>query len=249
MKSGYTNQLKQSMSVKKGVILAGGLGTRLHPLTKTTNKHLLPVYDKHMVMFPVETLQKAGINQILVISDSQHIGSFEKLLPGEYPGVVFSYATQDNPRGGIADALRLAKDFAAGESIAVILGDNIFEDNLDFTVVDGDAAKVFLKEVQDTKGLGIADIKDGVLTSILEKPDNPPTNFAVVGAYVYPPSVFDVISQIKPSGRGELEITDVNNYFAAQGKLAYQELKGFWEDAGTFEGIFRSAAWRKSMVK
>ncbi len=229
----------------KGVILAGGLGTRLHPLTKTTNKHLLPVYDKHMVMFPVETLQKAGIKEILVISDSQHIGSFEKLLTSEYPNVSFAYKTQDNPKGGIADALHIAKDFADGQAVAVILGDNIFEDDLDFTIPDGKTAKVFVKELESVKGLGVADIKNGQLVTILEKPENAPSRFAVVGAYVYPPAVFDVIETIQPSQRGELEITDVNNYFAAKGQLAHQEIKGFWEDAGTFEGIHRSSTWRK----
>lgn len=230
----------------KGVILAGGLGTRMRPLTITTNKHLLPVYDKQMIIFPIETLVKSGIKNILIVSDKQFINDFSKLLgSGSDFGINLSYQTQNNPKGGIADALMVSKDFAGEDSIAVILGDNIFEDNLNLEIKQGKSAKVFLKKVDNKKDFGIAEIKNGELVNILEKPNIPPSDFAVLGAYVYPPSVFSIIGNIKPSARGELEITDVNNYYANKGELDYQEVKNFWADAGTFEGLFESSVWRR----
>jgi glucose-1-phosphate thymidylyltransferase len=230
----------------KGVILAGGLGTRLHPLTHTTNKHLLPVYDKHMIMFPIETLHSSGVKDILIITNKHHVADFQNLLGPEDPaGLNISYEIQENPKGGIADALKIAKNFVVNNHFAVLLGDNIFEDILNLDMRNGKTAKVFIKEVKNIKELGAAELKNGELVNIIEKPKTPPSNFAVLGAYVYPPDVFNVIDGLKPSGRGELEVTDINNYYAAKGQLDYGQIQGFWQDAGTFEGLFRSSEWRK----
>lgn len=239
-----------NMKNKKGVILAGGLGTRMMPLTSITNKHLLPVYDQQMIMFPLKTLISSGIRDILIITDKKFIGDFSKLLGnGKKLGVSLSYGTQKNPKGGIADALKSAKDFVKKEEFAVILGDNIFEDTLNFQLEGGKLAKVFLKEVANPDGFGVAQIEKGRLVKIFEKPKEFVSNLAALGAYVYSPDVFDVIKKIKPSQRGEMEITDINNYYAQKDKLCYQKINGFWADAGTFDGLFESSKWRKSKVK
>lgn len=233
-----------------GVILAGGLGTRMKPLTEITNKHLLPIYDQQMIMFPIKTLVNSGIKDILVISDKQFIGDFSKLLgSGSELGVSLTYKTQDNPKGGIADAMRVSKNFVGKDNFVVILGDNIFENNLNLDIRQSKLAKVFLKNVIDVKGFGAAHIKDGELINILEKPDLPHSNLAVLGVYVYGHGVFDIIDNLKLSNRGELEITDVNNYYAKIGKLDYGEVKGFWADAGTFEGLFESFVWRRNNMR
>lgn len=234
----------------KGVILAGGLGTRLLPLTLNANKHLLPIYDQQMIMFPLKTLVNSGVNDILIVSDKRFIGDLYKLLgAGKKLGISLSYATQKNPKGGIADALKSAKNFVGNSSFAVLLGDNVFEETLDFRLKAGRLAKVFLKEMSDPKGFGVAQIKEGKLINIFEKPKKFVSNSAVLGAYVYLPDVFDVIKILKPSKRGEMEITDVNDYYAKKDKLCFQKVKGFWADAGTFEGLFKCSAWRRSNIK
>ena len=231
----------------KGVILAGGLGTRMRPLTITTNKHLLPVYDQQMILFPLQTLVNSGIKDILITTDKNFVGEFSKLLgSGKDYGCNICYRVQENPKGGIADALKLAKDFASGESVMIILGDNIFEDILNPDLKEGKLAKVFLKKVVNPRELGVAEVKNESICNILEKPENPPSDLAVTGAYIFPNSVFEVIDSLIPSKRGELEITDVNNYYAKRSELCFEEIKGFWADAGTFDGLFECSLWRKN---
>ena len=228
----------------KGVILAGGTGSRLKPLTKITNKHLLPVYNKPMIYFPLETLLDAGIKDILIVSGKEHAGDFLKLLgSGKDFNAKFTYEIQDEA-GGIAQALSLAEDFADGEKVVVVLGDNIIEDSIKNAVKEfekSDSAFIFLKKVPDAERFGVAELKGKKVVSIEEKPIKPKSNFAVTGIYMYPPEVFKVIKTLKPSNRGELEITDVNNFFAKKGKLKSSFLKGYWSDAGTFESLFRAA--------
>ena len=225
----------------KGVILAGGTGSRLYPLTKVTNKHLLPVYDKPMIYYPMETLINAGIKDIMIVSGRGHAGHFLELLgSGVDFGVHFTYEIQEKA-GGIAQALSLAEDFVDGDSVTVILGDNIFQDNVKEDVADfNNGAKIFLKEVPDAYRFGVAELKDEKIIGVEEKPKVPKTNFAVTGLYIYDPEVFDVIKALKPSGRGELEITDVNNYYINKGVMEYGILEGFWSDAGTFESLLRA---------
>ncbi len=229
----------------KGVILAGGLGTRLYPLTKVTNKHLLPVYNKPMIFYPIETLVKAGITDIMVVTGGPHCGHFMSILKnGHELGIKhLEYAYQEN-EGGIADALSLTREFAEGDSVTVILGDNtsdadITEDIQNFK----QGALLFLKEVSDPERFGIAtfDPQDSSkIIKITEKPQNPDSKWAVTGVYVYDNQVFDFIDQIKPSGRGELEITDVNNRYVEKGQLSWSELKGYWWDAGTFDTLLQA---------
>ncbi len=229
----------------KGVILAGGLGTRLYPLTKVTNKHLLPVYNKPMIFYPIDTLVKAGITDIMVVTGGPHCGHFMSILKnGKELGIThLEYAYQEN-EGGIADALSLAKDFADGDSITVILGDNtsdadIKEEIASFT----EGALIFLKEVPDPKRFGIATFDPSNKTKIVnitEKPENPDSNMAVTGVYIYDKQVFDFIDAIEPSQRGELEITDVNNKYVEKGQLRWGELKGYWWDAGTFDTLLEA---------
>lgn len=230
----------------KGVILAGGLGTRLRPLTNVTNKHLLPVYDRPMIYYPIECLLNAGIQDILVVTGGEHAGDFLKLLKnGKDLGVRhLAYAYQEG-EGGIADALKLAEDFADGDKICVVLGDNIIEGNLRvaagqfFTQRSG--AKLLLKEVPDPQRFGVVRFDDdGKIVEIIEKPQNPPSNYAVIGVYFYDADVFDICKTLKPSGRGELEITDVNNHYLQRGDLTYEILEGWWTDAGTFESLYRA---------
>ncbi len=225
----------------KGIILAGGTGSRLYPLTKVTNKHLLPVYDKPMIYYPLNTLINAGIDEIMIVSGRGHAGHFLELLgSGAEFGVRITYEIQEEA-GGIAQALNLAKDFADDGSIAVILGDNIFQDNVrdDVSNFSG-GAMIFLKEVPDAHRFGVAELDVDKVIGIEEKPKAPKSNYAVTGLYMYDSRVFDVIRTLKPSGRGELEITDVNNYYIAEGQMGYKVLEGYWSDAGTFESLLRA---------
>lgn len=229
----------------KGVILAGGLGTRLYPLTKVTNKHLLPVYNKPMVFYPIETLVKAGVVEIMVVTGGPHCGHFLSILKnGQELGIKhLEYAYQEN-EGGIAEALSLAREFVDKDSCTVILGDNTTDCDLSSDIKEfKEGAVVFLKEVPDPERFGVPVFdKDNpeLIIEIIEKPKNPPNNFAVTGLYIYDNEVFNFINQIKPSGRGELEITDVNNYYAKKGKLRFKNMQGFWRDAGTFETLLEA---------
>ncbi len=229
----------------KGVILAGGLGTRLYPLTKVTNKHLLPVYNKPMVFYPIETLVKAGVTDIMVVTGGPHCGHFLSILKNGYElGIKhLEYAYQEN-EGGIAEALSLAKDFVDKDNCVVILGDNTTDYDLTADIESfKDGAMVFLKEVPDPERFGVPVFdKDNpdLITEIIEKPKNPPNKFAVIGLYVYDNQVFNFVEQIKPSDRGELEITDVNNHYARAGKLRFKKIEGFWRDAGTFDTLLEA---------
>lgn len=226
----------------KGVILAGGTGSRLYPLTKVTNKHLLPVYDKPMICYPLQTLMDAGIDDILIVSGRGHVGHFLELLgSGSDLGVRLSYEIQEGA-GGIAQALGLAKRWSDGDDLAVILGDNIFEDSVRDAVESFEGgARVFLKEVSDAHRFGVAEVEGDRIVSIEEKPEKPKSNLAVTGLYLYDHRVFEVIKTLKPSGRGELEITDVNNAYIEQGEMGFSVLKGFWSDAGTFDSLLRAS--------
>ncbi len=229
----------------KGIILAGGTGSRMFPCTKVTNKHLLPVYNKPMVYYPLETLAKAGIKDVLIVTGGNSPGDFLKLLGN---GKSFSlkelHYTYQEGSGGIAEALGLAEDFADNGKVAVILGDNIFEDDISQAVKDFEkqklGAKLFLKKIPDPERFGVAEIKGKKIVNIEEKPKNPKSNYAVTGLYMYNGQVFDVIKTLKPSQRGELEITDVNNFYIKQETVTYEVVKGFWSDAGTFESLFRA---------
>jgi len=236
----------------KGIILAGGTGSRLFPLTKVTNKHLLPVYDKPMIYYPIETLLNSGIKDILIVSGKEHAGGFLKLLgSGKDFNAKFTYEMQEEA-GGIAQALSLAEDFADGEKVVVVLGDNIIEDSIKKAVEEfdeSDSAFIFLKEVSDAERFGVAELKEKKVILIEEKPIKPKSNFAVTGIYMYPFEVFKVIKTLKPSQRGELEITDVNNYFIKKGKLKANFLNGYWTDAGTFESLFKAAKLVRENLK
>ena len=226
----------------KGVILAGGTGSRLYPLTKVTNKHLLPVYDKPMICYPLEKLINAGIEEIMIVSGRGHVGHFLELLgSGSELGVSITYEIQEGA-GGIAQALGLARKWAGKDNVAVVLGDNIFEDNFreDVKSFDG-GAKVFLKEVPDPQRFGVAEVNGSRILSIEEKPQAPKSNLAVTGLYLYDARVFEIIRTLKPSGRGELEITDVNNAYVRNGEMRYSVLSGFWSDAGTFDSLMRAS--------
>ncbi len=230
----------------KGVILAGGHGTRLSPLTLITNKHLLPVYDRPMILYPLETLKKGGITEIMIVCGKEHAGHFMNFLgSGKEYGVKLSYALQSGA-GGIADALSLAEDFAGTEKIAVALGDNIFEDDFseDFNKFQNEkGAKVFIQEVSDPKRFGVAEIKDEKIVGIEEKPKMPKSNFATVGLFLYDSDVFAKIKKLTPSARGELEITDVHNMYISEGLLSFEKVRGFWSDAGTFDSLLSTATW------
>jgi glucose-1-phosphate thymidylyltransferase len=229
----------------KGVVLAGGTGTRLHPLTKITNKHLLPIYDRPMIYYPIQTLVDAGVRDILVVTGGKNSGDFLRLLAnGKDFGLEhLNYAYQEG-EGGIADALNLAEHFAAGQKICVVLGDNIIEGSIAEAAEEfrrqESGAKVLLKEVSDARRFGVAELRDGQIISIEEKPATPKSNYAVVGIYMYDPSVFDKIRKLVPSKRGELEITDVNNLYISESALSYSVLEGWWTDAGTFESLLRA---------
>jgi len=230
----------------KGVILAGGLGTRLYPLTKITNKHLLPVHDKPMIYYPLCTLINAGIRDILIVTGGSDAGDFLRLLGnGNEFGLQHINYTYQEGEGGIAAALSLAEFFANKEKICVILGDNIIETNI-LTAVKAfekqeRGAKILLKEVPDPHRFGVAEIDGGKIIRIEEKPKAPRSKFAVIGIYMYDSAVFDIIKTLKPSARGELEITDVNNEYIRQSNLTYEILQGWWTDAGTFESLLRAS--------
>lgn len=230
----------------KGVILAGGLGSRLAPCTVVTNKHLLPVYDKPMIYYPINTLIQAGIRDILIVTGGHSAGDFLKLLRnGNAFGLKHLNYTYQEGEGGIADALSLAEYFAAGDSICVILGDNIIEGNIKKPVKEfleqGGGARVLLKEVDDARRFGVADVAEGRVVRIIEKPKEPTSNLAVTGIYMYDGTVFDRIKKLSPSERGELEITDVNNMYLESGQLRWSTLNGWWTDAGTFPSLHRAA--------
>jgi glucose-1-phosphate thymidylyltransferase len=229
----------------KGVVLAGGTGSRLYPLTKITNKHLLPIYDKPMIYYPIQTLVDAGIHDILLVTGGRNSGDFLRLLAnGKEFGAHLNYTYQEG-EGGIAEALGLAEHFAHGDDICVILGDNIIESNIR-TAVDefhqqGGGAKILLKEVPDAERFGVAEVHNDRIVSIEEKPKRPKSQYAVTGIYMYDGSVFDKIRTLVPSGRGELEITDVNNAYIAERTMRFSFLEGWWTDAGTFESLLRAA--------
>ncbi len=229
----------------KGVILAGGLGTRLAPLTNITNKHLLPIYDKPMIYYPMETLVNAGIEDIMVVTGGNNAGDFLRLLGNgkEFGLKWLRYAYQDG-EGGIADALALAEHFAEGDKILVMLGDNVIEKNIIESVRrfkdQESGARILLKEVDNPQDYGVAVLEGDRVVNIIEKPKDPPTNLAVIGIYMYDARVFDMIGNISPSARGELEITDVNNMYIEAGDMAYDVLDGWWADSGSsIDGWFR----------
>ena len=229
----------------KGIVLAGGLGSRLNPLTKVTNKHLLPIYDKPMIYYPIQTLVNAGIRDILVVTGGKNAGEFLRLLGnGKEFGLKHVNYTYQEGEGGIAQALGLAEFFAEGEKICVILGDNIIETNVchaaDEFRKQSVGAKIILKQVTDADRFGVAEILGDRIVGIEEKPMRPKSDLAVIGIYFYDASVFEKIRRLKPSGRGELEITDVNNFYIEEGTLTYDKLDGWWTDAGTFESLLRA---------
>jgi glucose-1-phosphate thymidylyltransferase len=229
----------------KGIILAGGLGSRLFPCTKVTNKHLLPVFNKPMIYYPILTMVNAGLKDIMIVTGGSSAEDFIKILGdgGEF-GLKISYAYQKG-EGGIADALRLSENFADGQKVFVVLGDNILDDDIseDINTFEKQekGAKIFLKEVPDPERFGVAEIRDGKVSGIVEKPKDPKSNLAVCGLYLYDNSVFEIIKTLKPSGRGELEITDVNNVFIKRGDMTYSVLDGWWTDAGTFESLLKAS--------
>jgi glucose-1-phosphate thymidylyltransferase len=230
----------------KGVILAGGLGTRLHPLTKITNKHLLPVYNRPMITYPVECLVNAGITDILVVTGGNHPGDFLRLLGNgkDYGVKNISYAYQEG-EGGIADALSLAEAHAACGPVCVVLGDNIVERSIADAVQDfkkqGSGARILLKEVPDPQRFGVPVLDGDKVVRIVEKPSKPASSYAVTGIYMYDFHVFEFIQTLSPSERGELEITDVNNLYIRQGTMTWSILDGWWTDAGTFESLLRAS--------
>ena len=227
----------------KGVILAGGLGTRLYPLTYATNKHLLPVYNQPMIFYPIQTLVKAGIKDIMIVVSGPHSGDFIHVLKnGKEFGIEhLEYAYQEKPNGGIADALSLAGEYAEGGSIAVILGDNTTDADIKKPVEDfKEGALVFVKKVNDPTRFGVPrfDPQDNKkILEIIEKPKDPPSDFAVTGLYIYDKHVFEYMKECKPSDRGELEITDVNNVYIQKSQLGWSELDGYWLDAGTYDTL------------
>jgi glucose-1-phosphate thymidylyltransferase len=230
----------------KGVVLAGGTGSRLFPLTKITNKHLLPIYEKPMIYYPIETLVDAGIRDILIVTGGKNAGDFLRLLAnGKQFGLSHIDYTYQEGEGGIADALALAEHFADGQKLCVILGDNIIEGSIREAVEDfrhqSRGAKILLKEVPDAERFGVAEICGDRIVNIEEKPKRPKSNFAVTGIYMYDSTVFEKVRALVPSRRGELEITDVNNAYIHEGAMTFDFLKGWWTDAGTFDSLLRAA--------
>ncbi len=229
----------------KGIVLAGGTGSRLFPLTKITNKHLLPIYDKPMIYYPIQILVDAGIRDILVVTGGRNAGDFLRLLAnGKEFGLSHLDFTYQEGEGGIAEALGLAEHFADGGKVAVVLGDNIIEGSIRDAVEDfrkqESGAKILLKEVSDATRFGVAELEAGKIIGIEEKPKKPKSNLAVTGIYMYDGSVFEKIKVLKPSGRGELEITDVNNAYIGEGTMTFAHLEGWWTDAGTFNSLLRA---------
>jgi glucose-1-phosphate thymidylyltransferase len=230
----------------KGIVLAGGLGTRLYPLTKVTNKHLLPIYHKPMIYYPIETLVEAGIREILIVTGGKNAGEFLRLLGnGREFGLKHINYTYQEGEGGIAAALSLAEFFADGAPICVILGDNIIEGSiaghLENFKKQQSGARILLKEVEDPQRFGVPEIRGNQIVRIEEKPAVPASNYAVTGIYMYDGDVFEIVKGLKPSRRGELEITDVNNAYIRSGKMQYDILEGWWTDAGTFESLLRAS--------
>jgi len=228
----------------KGVVLAGGKGTRLYPLTKVINKNILPVYNKPLIYYPILTLREAGIKEILIISGPGHAGQFLDLLgSGKELSIDLSYDIQEEAKG-IAHGLAVAEDFADNGPIALILGDNIYEDNLKNAVDDfkkqNKGAKIILKEVSNPKRFGVAEFKGDRIVGIIEKPEKPKSNWIVTGFYLYDNRVFDIIRKLKPSTRGEYEITDLNNYYLKEGTLSHYKARGEWIDAGTFDSLLQA---------
>ncbi len=231
----------------KGVILAGGIGTRLRPLTLITNKHLLPVYNKPTILYPLENLCASGISEIMIVCGREHAGDFMNFLgSGKEYGVKLSYALQDAPSGGVADALRYAEDFSDKGSIAVILGDNVFENDFrNSATIFQKGAMIFLKKVSDPKRFGVAvfDKKYKHIIRIEEKPAHPKSSYAQTGFYLFDNYVFEIIKNLKLSQRGEFEITDVVNSYLQKGELKFTHVKGFWSDVGTFESLYETTQW------
>lgn len=230
----------------KGVVLAGGLGSRLKPLTAVTNKHLLPVYNQPMIYYPIQTLCNAGIKDIMIVTGGNSAGDFLKLLGnGKAFGLKHINYTYQEGEGGIAAALSLVEHFAAGSPVCVILGDNIIEGNITRAVKQyrhqGGGAKILLKQVQDPQRFGVPELEGRRVVRIEEKPKEPKSDYAVVGIYMYDQTVFDIIKTLKPSGRGELEITDVNNAYIERDEMSWDELEGWWTDAGTFESLLHAS--------
>ena len=230
----------------KGIVLAGGLGMRLRPLTAVTNKHLLPVYDQPMIYYPIQTLVNAGITDIMIVTGGNSAGDFLKLLGnGKAFGLKHLNYTYQEGEGGIAEALALVEHFAAGQPVCVVLGDNIIEGNIAAAVrayaEQKRGAKILLKQVPDPQRFGVPELDGDKVLSIEEKPKLPKSEYAVIGIYMYDAAVYDIIRTLKPSGRGELEITDVNNAYIARGEMSWQELEGWWTDAGTFDSLRRAS--------
>jgi glucose-1-phosphate thymidylyltransferase len=230
----------------KGIVLAGGLGTRLHPLTKVTNKHLLPIYSKPMIYYPIELMVDAGIRDILIVTGGNSAGDFLRLLGnGKQFGLHHINYTYQEGEGGIAEALSLAEFFADKRPICVVLGDNIVQGSIRQHVENfrkqQSGARILLKEVEDPQRFGVPEIHGDLIVRIDEKPAKPASSYAVTGIYMYDSTVFDIIKTLKPSGRGELEITDVNNAYIQRGQMQYDILDGWWTDAGTFESLLRAS--------
>ncbi len=241
----HFRQISAGVDGMKGVVLAGGTGSRLSPLTRVTNKHLLPVYDKPMIYYPIQALVNAGIHEILIVTGGRNAGDFLRLLGnGHEFGLKHINYTYQEGEGGIAQALGLAEYFAGGDAVCVILGDNIIENNICQAVENfrrqKEGAKILLKEVPDPQRFGVPEIRDGRVVSIEEKPAVPKSGYAVIGIYMYDASVFEKIRRLKPSRRGELEITHVNNFYLEEGTLTYEILEGWWTDAGTFESLLHA---------
>jgi glucose-1-phosphate thymidylyltransferase len=229
----------------KGVVLAGGSGSRLYPLTKITNKHLLPIYSKPMIYYPIQTLVDAGIKDILIVTGGRNAGDFLRLLAnGKEFGLTHLDFTYQEGEGGIAEALSLAEHFADGKKLCVILGDNIIEGSIRAAADEfrdqKNGARILLKEVEDAERFGVAELKDGRIIGIEEKPKRPKSNYAVTGIYMYDETVFEKVRTLVPSKRGELEITDVNNAYIHEGSMTFSHLEGWWTDAGTFDSLLRA---------
>ncbi len=234
------------MSKIKGIILAGGKGSRLDPLTRVTNKHLLPIYNRPMINYPINTLVRAGVKDIMIVAGDEYVGHFLRLLgTGRDFGCKFTYEVQRG-HGGIAAALSLTRDFAKDHKMAVILGDNIYEDDFSKDITEyvndpNDGARIFLKECEDANRFGVAELdQEKKILNIEEKPKNPKTNFAVTGFYLYDHNVYKIIDRLEPSDRGELEITDVNNWYIKQDIMKARFVDGDWTDSGTFESLYRA---------
>jgi glucose-1-phosphate thymidylyltransferase len=230
----------------KGVVLAGGLGTRLRPLTAVTNKHLLPVYDQPMIYYPIQTLVNAGITDIMIVTGGNSAGDFLKLLGnGKAFGLKHLNYTYQEGEGGIAEALSLVEHFAANDPVCVVLGDNIIEGNISSAVRSyrhqGVGAKIILKKVPDPQRFGVPELDGRRVVQIEEKPAQPKSEYAVIGIYMYDSGVYEIIRTLKPSGRGELEITDVNNAYIEHDEMSWEELEGWWTDAGTFESLLHAS--------